>query len=302
MKTFPTDFRLLFPLFAGLLLVACSDGERSQSSANPSAIVIALEPDKDPDAMLADQKALTEFLAKTSEMPVEVVIPMSSAVIRESLRNGTVDVAYVSSTVGVNLADANIARLLLATEINGQPFYESYWLGLADSPYESVADLAGKPIAFSSRTSTSGFIIPAWDLYKQGLITAEGGPDAFFGEGNVSYGVGYVSAVERVLQGRAEAAAVSYYVFDQDKHLSVEQRSRLKVIDTQGPVPSHVLVSRATLSDEAVAELRRILLALNEQAPQLRDRIFGAPLVETDEAEHYAVTREALALIERMAH
>lgn len=284
---------------AVFLLAACGDptppGDESLSS-----IVIALEPDKDPDAMLADQRALTDYLLQATDLPVEVIIPMSSAVIREGLRNGTIDVAYVSSTVGVGLADDAIAELLLATEINGRPHYESYWLGRADSRYESVEELAGQPIVFASRTSTSGYIIPVWDLHKQGLVTVEGGPEAFFGEGNVTYGVGYVSAVERVLQGSVEATAVSNYVFDEDKHLSAGQRSRLKIIDTQGPVPSHVIVARSALSAEAITGLRRVLHGMNDGATKLRDRIFGAPLIEVDQAEHYAVTREALDLIERI--
>lgn len=250
--------------------------------------------------MLADQKELVSYLAGATELPVEVVIPMSSAVIREGLRNGTIDVAYVSSTVGVGLEKENIAGLLLATEIKGQPYYESYWLGLAESPYQSVRDLAGKPIAFSSRTSTSGFIIPVWDLYKQGLITIKDGPEGYFGEGNVSYGVGYVSAVERVLQGSAEAAAVSNYVFDGEKHLTQKQRARLKVIDSQGPVPTHVIVARSALPDASIADLRRVLLAMNESAPELRDRIFGAPLIEADQDVHYASIREALAVIDQI--
>ncbi len=299
MRHFNTQLIMILGL--GLLLTACG-GQSGEDAAEGALqnIVIALEPDKDPDQILADQQALRRYLAETTELPVDVIIPMSSAVIREGLRNGTIDVAYVNSTVAVRLQDAGIAELLLATEIEGRPYYQSYWLGLADSPFQSVEDLRGRPIAFSSRTSTSGYIIPTWDLHKRGLIDLESGPEGFFGEGNVSYGVGYVSAVERVLQGRADAAAVSYYVFDKDKHLSLDQRQRLKVIGSQGPVPSHVIVVRSAIGQEAIAELRRVIREMNGNAPDLRDRVFGAPLIEVNPEEHFAVTREALQVIEQL--
>jgi phosphonate transport system substrate-binding protein len=286
-------------LLALLALLACSPST-PPTSTQLNNLVLALEPDKDPEQLVADQKTLADYLSNATSMQTDVIIPMSGAVIREGLRNGTIDVAFVSSTVAVRLEDDGIAGVLLATLIDGKPHYHSYWLALAEKEYQGVEDLRGKPIAFASKTSTSGCIIPLWDLHKRNLITIEGGPESFFGAGNVSYGVGYVSAVERVLQGRAEAAAVSYYVYEKDKHLSPEQRQQLKVIASQGPVPSHVLVVRSSLSSNTKTTLQALLLALNEQAPALRDRVFGSPLVQVDPQQHLAVTRDALQLVEQM--
>ena len=227
-------------------------------------------------------------------MPVEAMVPMSSAVIYEGLRNGSVDVAYLSATAAAKLAENDIIEILLAELIDGVPSYQSYWITLKDAPYQSVEDLRGQAIAFSSRTSTSGFLIPVWDLYKKGLITLEAGPEGFFGEGNVFYGVGYVSAAERVLSGAAEAAAVSYYVLDKDKHLSEEQRAQLRMLDSQGPVPSHVVVVRKGLKLETKQAVANALLGMNTDAVALRDRIFGAPLAIADSETHLNTTREAL--------
>ena len=46
--------------------------------------------------------------------------------------------------------------------------YNSIWLSLKNKPYKSISELKGKPVAFASRSSTSGFLIPTWDLAKQG--------------------------------------------------------------------------------------------------------------------------------------
>ena len=284
------------------LLVGCAEqsDEAEAVAGTVKKIIVALEPDKDPDAMLEDRAALESYLSETTGKPVEAIVPMSSAVIYEGLRNGTIDLAYLSATAAAKLIEQDIIDILLAELIDGKPYYKSYWITLKDAPYQNIAELKGQPIAFSSRTSTSGFLIPVWDLYTQGLIDLENGPEGFFGEGHVFYGTGYVSAAERVLRGEALAAAVSYYVLDKDKHLSKAQRERLRMLDSQGPVPSHVIVVRKGLSGLDQTALQSALLEMNTQASDLRDRIFGAELAPAKAETHLQTTLEALEISRTM--
>ena len=291
----------LFAIIASLCFITgCGSKSGHANETSVAKIIVAMEPDKDPDAMLTDRKALEGYLTEATGKPVEAMVPISSAVIYEGLRNGSIDIAYLSATAAAKLVENDVIDILLAELINGQPYYQSYWITLKDKPYQTVKDLEGKPIAFSSRTSTSGFLIPVWDLYTQNLIKLENGPEGFFGEGNVFYGVGYVSAAERVLDGNAEAAAVSYYVLDKDKHLNEEQRSRLRMLDSQGPVPSHVVVVRKGLNEADQSDIKKALLEMNTKAVDLRDRIFGAELSPADSKTHIRTTREALEISRTM--
>jgi phosphonate transport system substrate-binding protein len=265
------------------------------------ALVLALKPDKNPEALLAEKQVLERFLGERLQRPVKVIIPLSASVIIEGFANGTIDLGYLSATDLARAKKLGSARLLLAGEFpDGKTSYRSYWLTLRDRPYTDIAQLRGKPVAFASKTSTSGFVVPLWDLRQRGLVSERGRPEEFFGAGNVFFGVGYVSAVERVFAGEAEAAAVSDYVFDRDKHLSAEQRAKLKVIQSQGPVPSHVIAVRASLPETERAAVQAALLAFNDSAnTALRDRLFTTKLVVTSEEQHLAALTEALALAER---
>lgn len=283
------------PALLPLLILATALG-----AADP-ALVLALKPDKDPEAMMAERGELTRLLGAALGRQVEVIVPTSAAVIATGIGNGTIDAAHVASTdfakESPDPTKAAPARIALAVQIKGQTSYQSVWLTQAGRPYASIADLAGKPVAFASRTSTSGCIVPLFDLQTRGLIKAGGGPADVFGAGNVFYGTGYVSAVERVLAGTAEAAAVSDYVIEGDKHLSAEQKAKLKVLQRQGPVPTHVLAVRTALPAAQSAALAAALKALD---PNLRDRVFGGPLVEVDEQAHLAPIRAALAAVKAM--
>jgi phosphonate transport system substrate-binding protein len=271
----------------------------SASAANLSLekLVIALKPDKDPEMMMQERKTLSSFLTEKLGKPVEVIVPLSSSVILEGFANGTVDIGYLSATDMVAAQKRKVADILLAGEIDGKNSYTSYWLALKEKPYTKVEDLKGKPIAFASRTSTSGFLIPMFDLKQKGLLEK---PDAeaFFGTGNVFYGTGYVSAVERVLNGEAEAAAVSYYVLDKDKHLTPEQRGKLKKIAEQGPVPTHVIAIRSSIPASDRAALKAAFNTMNEPAnAELRDKLFTSKLIEVDTEQHLGTIRNALDFV-----
>ncbi len=286
---------ILAMALAGTALAA--DASTAAAELSLQKVVIALKPDKNPDKMQAEKANLERHLSAKLRRPVEVIVPLSAAVILEGFQNGTIDLGYLSGTDAVQAQDRKAGEVLLAGRIKGRTFYESYWLALKDKPYTSVEDLRGKPIAFASKTSTSGFLVPVWDLHKKGLITPEGGPEAFFGKGNVYYGVGYVSAVQRVLDGQAEAAAVSDYVFDGDKHLTPEQRASLKKVATQGPVPTHTICARVSLTDADKAALKQALLDMNTENPKLRDEVFTSELVVVNPQEHLRSVREALVLV-----
>jgi phosphonate transport system substrate-binding protein len=267
---------------------------RAPAEVGLEKVVVALKPDKNPEQMLQERKTLSDFLARKLGKPVEVIVPLSSSVIIEGFANGTVDLGYLSATDMVVAQKKNAGQILLAGEIDGHNWYQSYWLALKEKPYSKVEDLRGKPVAFASKTSTSGYLIPIYDLKRKALLTKPD-PEAFFGAGNLFYGTGYVSAVERVLNGQAEAAAVSYYVLDKDKHLTIEQRAKLKKVTEQGPVPTHVIAVRSSISEADRDTLRKALETMNEKEnAELRDKVFTSKLVAVNADEHLRSIREAL--------
>ncbi|MBN8554292.1 MAG: phosphate/phosphite/phosphonate ABC transporter substrate-binding protein [Deltaproteobacteria bacterium] len=264
---------------------------------NITPIVFALKPDKNPDAMIEERKSLEAFLSKELQAPVKVIVPLSSAVILEGFANGSIDLAFLSSLDMLNAIDQKSAQTLLGVKIDGKTFYESYWVSLKDKPYKNIKDLRGKPIAFASRTSTSGYLIPHASLIKKGFLKEKENPETFFGKGNVWYGTGYVSGIEQVLQGQAEAAAVSDYVINKDKYLTPEQKAKLKIVDRQGPIPTHVIAIRSTLDKKNQDRLRAALKKMNiDQNISLRDKLFNSTLAEIKQEKHLAGTKEALQL------
>jgi phosphonate transport system substrate-binding protein len=162
-------------------------------------------------------------------------------------------------------------------------------VSLKEKPYASAKDLAGKPIAFASRTSTSGYVVPVASLVKSQLLKREANPEEFFGKGNVNFGTGYVSAIAKVLDGSVEAAAVSDYVIDGDKHLKPEEKARLKIVARQGPVPTHVIATANALKRETRNKVEKALTSI---PAELRDQLFNSELVKVNAKTHLRPTKK----------
>ena len=173
-----------------MYIASCSDekqgvknNEDQNTSLSIKSLNIALKPNKDVQGQRNDEKALGMALSEIIGIPVNISTPSNKTIIEAGLANKTIDIGYVSSSDAISFADNEVGEVLVAgqhksTDPEGNayegPFYYSVWLSLQDRPYKTVADLRGKKIAFSSRTSTSGYLIPCWDLIKKGLIP-EGG-------------------------------------------------------------------------------------------------------------------------------
>ena len=156
-------------------LQACSESTKegdgnSEDNTSPlsvSTINIALKPNKNVQAQREDENTLGEALSKRIGIPVKISTPTNKSIIEAGLANKTIDIGYVSSSDAISFADNEVADVLLAglhssTNPEGKPYrvltITVYGYALKERPYQDISDLKGKPIAFSSRTSTSGYL------------------------------------------------------------------------------------------------------------------------------------------------
>lgn len=66
------------------------------------------------------------------------------------------------------LASAEVPLEIIAVEKrNGRTEYDSLIVVAKESPIQSLKDLKGKKMAFSSQTSTSGFLFPLYRLVDE---------------------------------------------------------------------------------------------------------------------------------------
>ena len=246
--------------------------------------------------------AVAQFLSRELRMPVQAVVGDDTAAV-EALRANRADVAFLSSRPALKAEQLANSRLYLAEvrpNYSGGYTYRSVMVVRKDSPLrpkasakQTLQQLQGKTIAFTSPTSGSGFIFPVGSLVQQGLVPNRDRLNNFFGQ--VTYGGDYSKALQAVLRGQADVAAVSEYAL-YSPYVTAEEAQQLRVLYGIAGVPAHGV---AIDDDVPTSTRRRIvnaLLKLNQpQNNQLLQNLYNSnKLVSVDHNRHLRPMREAL--------
>ncbi|MEB3312075.1 MAG: phosphate/phosphite/phosphonate ABC transporter substrate-binding protein [Snowella sp.] len=247
-------------------------------------------------------KAVTSFLSKQIGVPVEGIIADESAAV-EAIRANRADVAFLGSRAAIKTAQTTGAKLYLAEvrdDYSGGHTYKSVLVVRKDSPLkplknekQTLGQLKGKTMAFASRTSGSGFIIPTSSFVGGGFVSEPDRFDQFFGK--VIYGDGYPSALQAVLKKQADVAAVSEYAL-KEPWITAQEAQQLRVLWGIPGVPAHGIV----IDDDVSASLRNKIVAaflkLNEPSnnAMFQSLYNSTKLVKVDHDKHVAPMQRAL--------
>lgn len=273
---------------------------RAQAPINRIRIVFANR--RDVTDLQNKANRVAEILSKEIGMPVEATIGDETAAV-EALRADRADVAFVAGRAALKAEQLAKARMYLAeirSDYSGGNTYDSVFVVRQDSPLrargsakQTLEQLRGKKMAFTSRTSGSGFIFPVGELVGQGLVSGPDRLEGFFG--NVFYGDGYSSALQAVLRGQSEVAAVSEYAL-LPPWITAEEGKRLRVLQKVSGVPAHGIVIDDSVPAPMREKLINAFMKMNEPANnQLFRSLYNSQrLVKVDHARHLATLRQAL--------
>jgi phosphonate transport system substrate-binding protein len=214
-------------------------------------LVIAIQPTLSSDEMLNKAKPLEKFISDGvgQKTAVQIYVPSSYAAVVESLRFGHAQVAFMSAWPaqlavqlgGAEVALAEVRQVLHGNEKKEAPYYFSYWVVPKDSPHQSLQALKGKSVCFPSPISTSGYVAPMGRLAELNLLSTpegkEADPKAFFKE--VLFGGGYAQCWQALRQGQVQATIIAG---DVPEKLYNEVFAATRVIEQQGPIPSHAVI------------------------------------------------------------
>jgi phosphonate transport system substrate-binding protein len=246
--------------------------------------------------------AIAKLLSNELKMPVEAIVADDTAAV-EALKSNRAEVAFLSSRPALKAEKLAGAKLYLAEvrpDYSGGYTYRSVFVVRDDSELqkksnsqENLEQLRGKKMSFTSPTSGSGFIFPVGELVKQGLVPDRDRLDGFFGQ--VSYGGNYGGALQAVLRGQADVAAVSEYAL-KAPYVTEAESKRLRILHEISGVPAHGVAIDDQVPEAMRGQVIAALQKLNEPANNaLLTGLYNSnELVKVDHDTHLAPVKEAL--------
>lgn len=268
-------------------------------------LVFAFQPQKDPAAIRQAADEVAAELGKRLGREVRVLVPLAYAATVQALVSNRADVAWLSSLPFLLARRDGGARLILA-EVRTDPAgrartdYDSVFVVPAASPLRNFADLKRQAktlrMVFTSNTSTSGYVFPYDRMIAEGMLRRAQPPEQAFR--SVAYGGGYTQALEQLLAGRGDVAAVSDYTVEGPRrtaYLPEDRQRQLRVLARTPGVPTHCVAVAKGVTPAAARAIQLALLDMARTSPALLSDVYGASgLRVVREDQHVAATVQAI--------
>jgi len=256
-------------------------------------ITIGFIPVEKADELTPKAQALENFLENEMGIDVEVVVPTNYETIIEGMRFGHIDAAFMDTGPAWITHQRTGAEAVLAEIVAGKVNYQATVWALADNDsINSLEDTVGKRVAFTSITGSSGFVRPMGTLVSDGHINIEGDDIVALESAlannfeSYTFAGGYKAALQLLLNGNVDVAFGSDIA--PKKYLELEDQAKLRPVTTIGPVPSHVFMVSADMSESTRDALVDALIELNyDENNSILTNLYGAEaLVPTTTTMH----------------
>jgi phosphonate transport system substrate-binding protein len=242
-------------------------------------------PTTDPSKMLRDAEPLVVRLEKASGRKVTLTIPQSYAAVVEALVQGQVDVAHLGGLTYVQ-ASKRAGAVPLVQRDRDRDFHSKFVTARDD--VRSLADLKGKLFAFGDVNSTSGHLMPAYFMRKEGVDPSVMDQAIYTG--------GHDATALAVAERRVDAGALDEAVWERLTREGKVDPAKVRVFWTTPAFVDYVWVARKDLDPAVAARIAEAFLALDlgkaEDKPVLELLSAKGRYVKADDAS-YAPLRDA---------
>jgi phosphonate transport system substrate-binding protein len=221
---------------------------------------------------------LEPYLSKVMKRPVKVEILPDYDALSAALADGKVDIAWITPLAFVHAAQRRADVTAIAKAMRaGKLFYRAAFVVRLDSPARSLADLAGKKVAYVSKSSSSGYLFPRALLSSQGKD-----PDRFFRE--AIFTGDHPGVCQAVRTGKAEVGATFSDEPAKGKQAQVDgcadspPMGDFRIVSASGPITNDVIAARPDFDERLVTPVLGALggMARTDEGRRILKGVFHA--------------------------
>jgi phosphonate transport system substrate-binding protein len=228
--------------------------------AQTAVLRVSAIPDEAPTELQRKFKPLGEYLQQETGLKVEFTPVSDYAAVVEGLASGKIDLAWLGGFTYVQARIRTHGGAVPLVQRAEDEKFTSKFIVPADSPAKTLADLKGKTFVFGSASSTSGHLMPRYNLMQAGID-----PDKDFK--SVAFSGAHDATVAFVASGRAEAGALNASVWDKLVEAHNPNVAKVRVLATTAPFFDYNWTVRPGMDAALANKLTQAFLKLDPNNP-----------------------------------
>ena len=242
-------------LLAGCSSTNSSDGTQ-QTKSNPNKLIVALLPDESVATVIQDNQALKEYLSRSLNKDIELVVSTDYSSMVEAARNGRLDLAYFGPLSYVLAKSKSDIEPFAARLKEGTTTFQSCLIGNTDAGVTTFDAIKGKVFAFGDPASTSSRLFPELTLQDNGLTRGDDYTGVFLGA--------HDAVAMAVQNGNAPAGGLSCPILESLINRGVIKDDKVTLIAKSKPIPQYPWTMRSDLSPELKDKVRSTFIELDD--------------------------------------
>lgn len=285
-------------LFAAPLLIVPAKARAEAWRAQFRELRMSLISSENERDALVRYQPFSAYMERSLGVPFRVFRATDYAGAVEALRSNQVEFSRLGPAayaLARKVMGDRVAPVVRDRDDTGAEGYYSVIVVRADSPFQTLADLRGRSLAWADPNSTSGFVFPSYYLRKEGIEI-----ERFFSR--TGFAGNHETAVLAVLNGSYDAAAT---------HWTNERRGNvprmvekgmipegsMRMIWRTALIPNSPFVTRTDLPAALQEAFREAMLTMHERDPAALAALSSttsrfAPARHEDYVDVIAVTEE----------
>lgn len=249
------------------------------------------------EARLKSYACFQDYFAEKLDREVKLFPAADYSGFMQGMLGGTLDFALVTSpsaVAGIYLQDPEAVEIIgILVNKDGSKGYHSVVFTRADSGITKLEDLKGKTFAFGDPNSTSGYLIPNYELKQQGY-----NPEEYFG--SVSFSGGHEQSVVGVLNKQFDAAVTwtsavgdkkagftsgQFYKMVQNNMINMDD---IEIIWKSNVIPNEPVLVRKSMDAADKAKIKEVTYQFVKEKPEcFEDATGGRVNVEPASIDDY---------------
>lgn len=260
--------RLLTLCLALLFPTAAWSAAPLGSAQNPLRVVLIPADGGTEDGTRSDFQPVFNAITRTSGLHFTLRVGQSYNAVVEAMCNGGADVAFFGPVAYVQARKRGCAELLAVSVENGRSTYYAGIFARAKGPVRRLSDLKGRRLALGDLNSASSFVAPVAMLLDARV-------DPVRDLSAVRLTGSHANSLAALMQGQADAAALSFDSFEKAVNQGVVSGRQVAVVARSAPIPNPPLGMSTRLPTAMKARLKRAFATVAKAPGVTPDMIRG---------------------------